>query len=434
MELPLDTLESAVLAALAQRGATRSGELQALLRRSQPTLSRALQRLAPQLLVLGAGRRTRYALPQPIMGVAAQQPLYWVDEAGGYTRWGTLSFLATEQLHLQLQDDPLAEWLTRGGLPWMLSPLRAEGFLGRGLARQLADRGLPDSPERWRVEHQLYAALQTPDAPGAVVLGEPRTVDLARVGDGGADHDRLAQAVSATLPAGSSAAGEQAKFLARREDGTPLLVKFTPPRGTPFGERWHDLLHAEALALQVLAEVGVPVAASRIVQTRQRSYLESQRFDRVGERGRRHVVPLHAVHEAFVPGPREHWAASAEALVRQKRLPPGAELQVRALMQFGRLIGNSDMHFGNLSLAVTRDDIARGRFMLAPVYDMLPMRWRPDPASGGLWSEPFTPEAIDLQSAARPLAHRFWARLEANAAVSREFRNLAAAMALRVLP
>ncbi|MFO1297307.1 MAG: hypothetical protein U1F25_13120 [Rubrivivax sp.] len=28
-------------------------------------------------------------------------------------------------------------------------------------------------------------------------------------------------------------------------------------------------------------------------------------------------------------------------------------------------------------------DLARGRFTLAPVYDMLPMRWRPDLLSGG---------------------------------------------------
>ncbi len=431
MDEPGAALESALLSALARRGATRSGDLQALLQRSQPTLSRLLQSLAPQLLVLGAGRATSYALPQPILGLPSQHPLYWVDEAGGISRWGTVSLLAAGQLHVHA-DDSGTQWLTRGKLPWMLAPLRGEGFLGRALARRLAANGLPDSPERWRLEHQLFAALQTPDAPGALVLGEPRAAALPLLTPDGAEHDRLAADVNATLPPGSSAGGEQAKFLARRADGQPLLVKFTPPRGSPFGERWHDLLHAEALALALLAEQGVAVAKARIVQTAQRTYLESERFDRLGAQGRRHVVPLHAVHDAFVPDAMLSWAASAEALVRQKRLPREADVQVRALMQFGRLIGNSDMHFGNLSLAVAREDVPRGRFTLAPLYDMLPMRWRPDPSSGSMWMTAFTPEPIDLLSAARPLALEYWRRLESHPPISREFRELAATMVQRL--
>src|SRR5204863_1704594 len=109
-------------------------------------------------------------------------------------------------------------------------------------------------------------------------------------------YDALAADAAATLPAGSSAGGEQAKFLARVDD-RHVLVKFSPPRGTPFGERWHDLLHAEHLALAVLRRHGVPTAATAIVETAQRTHLESTRFDRVGARGRRHAVALDAVHD-----------------------------------------------------------------------------------------------------------------------------------------
>jgi serine/threonine protein kinase HipA of HipAB toxin-antitoxin module len=42
---------------------------------------------------------------------------------------------------------------------------------------------------------------------------------------------------------------------------------------------------------------------------------------------------------------------------------------------FGQFIGNTDMHFGNLSFFV--DNVARPRFEVAPIYDMLPMMWRP---------------------------------------------------------
>ena len=96
------------------------------------------------------------------------------------------------------------------------------------------------------------------------------------------------------------------------------------------------------------------------------------------------MVPLHAVHDAFVPGPRQHWAATCAALAAQRRLPAEAAAQARALWHFGRLIGNNDMHFDNLSLRVALPDLARGRFTLSPVYDMLPMRWRPDVHSGEL--------------------------------------------------
>jgi len=118
--------------------------------------------------------------------------------------------------------------------------------------------------------------------------------------------------------------------------------------------------------------------------------------------------------------------------VRQRRLPPEAAAQVRALLQFGRLVGNTDMHFGNLGLFVAPADLTAGRFTLAPVYDMLPMRWRPDSASGALDLTPFEPMPLDLQSAARPLAVAFWQRAAEHAPLSAPFRALARTMAQRI--
>jgi HipA-like C-terminal domain len=419
---------AALLARLTQRGWATSGELQAVLGKSQATVSRLLGALAPRLLVLGAGRRTRYALPQPIVGLAATHPLHWVHEDGRIEAWGSVSFVVGQRVHVAARG---IELQGVNALPWLLAPLRGEGFIGRLQAQRFAAHGLDRDPARWPLEHQLFAALHTPDGPGALVLGEPRA--QAPSPPHAADLDALADNVASTLPAGSSAGGEQAKFLTRRaDDGAAVLVKFTPPRGTPFGERWHDLLHAEALALAVLAEHGVAVAHARVIETARRSYLESLRFDRVGPTGRRHAVPLWAAHEAFVAGPRQHWAATCEALAAQRRLPPHAAGQARALQQFGRLIGNSDMHFGNLSLLVEPADAASGRFTLAPVYDMLPMRWRPDAASGALDLLPFTPEPFDLQSPARAVAQAFWERAVQHAPLSRGFRGLAREMYARV--
>lgn len=159
---------------------------------------------------------------------------------------------------------------------------------------------------------------------------------------------------------------------------------------------------------------------------------ESARFDRVGRHGRRHVVALDAVHDAFVPGSWRHWNATLEALAAQQRVPADTPAQARALLQFGRLIGNSDMHFGNLSLFVEPGDVARGRFTLAPLYDMLPMHWRPDAISGDIGLLPLTPDPADLASAARPIAREFWERVTADSGVSRAFRALASKMAGRM--
>jgi hypothetical protein len=433
---PVDAeLSNQLLTALAMRGVANSRALQAALGRSQPTVSRLLTGLSSRLLVLGTGKRTRYALPHGILGLPAQQPLRAVDEDGQVEDWGRLSFLQDQRVHVQA---PGIDLLVQGELPWFLSPLRGEGFIGRLRARELAAWGLPADPAQWTLEQTLFAALHTPDAPGALQLGEDLFAGVAAQATApgtpaaAPDWDALADATTQLGPAGSSAGGEQAKFLTRDTEGRALLVKFSPPRPSPFGTRWHDLLHAEALALAVLGEHGVEVAQTHIVESARRTFLVSRRFDRHGLHGRSHAVPLHAVHDAFVPGPRQHWAVTCAALAQQRRLPAEAAAQARALLHFGRLIGNTDMHFGNLSLRVTLPDLARGRFTLAPLYDMLPMRWRPDVHSGELGPLPFTPDPADLQSAARPVAWLFWQRCVRSAALSAEFRALAATMAQRL--
>ena len=423
-----------------------SAQLQQLLGKSQPTLSRLLSRLArqqlalgqPPLVVLGRQRSARYALAQPLLGLPGQQPLFWTDESGQRQAWGQLTHLGGERLHLQADGIDL---LAAGRLPWLLAPIRLQGFLGRLWARSVLAAGYDANPERWRIDQLLALLLhQVHDLPGAIALGDltapaqPQApADPAALP---AFLDAQALAVASTLPAGSSAGGEQAKFLcAGVTDGGQAhwLVKFSPPLGTPLGDRWSILLQAEALALQVLAAHGVPVADARILCSDQRTDLISTRYDRIGPAGARDVVPLDAVHDAFVPGPRRDWAATCQALAAQRRLPADAAAQASALLQFGRLIGNTDMHFGNLSLVVSNPaDAARGRFSLAPVYDMLPMRWRPDVQSGELDWLPFTPDARDLASAARPVALQFWQRAHDLPAAPLGFRQLAAAMAQRL--
>ena len=428
-------LETALITALRASGLASSAQLQRATAKSQPTLSRALRSLGGQVVALGQGKATRYGLLQPIRGLAGQQPLWWTNENGVTERWGTLSFLTGDALHVSAKG---IDVITRGRLPWFLTPLKVQGFLGREWALRL---GLDRDPERWPLEQILFAALRIDDPTGAISMGERigETLPEAPIDAAarGAYYDSLAADVTATLPAGSSAGGEQAKFLTGLASGERVLVKFSPPRGTPFGERWHDLLHAEALALRVLGEQGVSVAQTRIIESTKRTYLESMRFDRTGPHGlgRRHLVAIDAVHEAFVNGSRQNWAATCDALVLQRRMSPVDANAVRALFDFGHLIGNTDMHFGNLSLWA--DDPAKAQFTLAPIHDMLPMRWRTDSFHGLQDYAPFEPPRKPAprdngRTSARTVACVFWQRASTHAALSTAFCRVAAEMLQRL--
>jgi hypothetical protein len=435
IQSPADDHER-ILGVLARRGIVSSRELQQAVGKSQATVSRLLAELSTQVLALGKARSARYALPHGIRGLGAQQPIQWTDEAGHVRSLGMLSFLAGGLVHI---DSPFVQTPVANALPWFLAPLKAQGFLGRLHAQRLLglspDAGTTGDPDRWNLETVLYSALHLADAPGAVHLGtlpvaapEPLPA-LSERRSLAFQLDQRADDVARTLPAGSSAGGEQPKFLAVLNPGRHALVKFTPPRGTPFGERWHDLLLAEHLASGVLADHGVPVATSHIVRSARRTYLVSERFDRVGLHGRQHAVAIGDIHTAFVPGPYVNWAGTAAALARQGRLSALDADRAAALIAFGRLIGNSDMHSGNLSLGVTLEGLAKPRFSLAPVYDMLPMRWRPNPQLGGAPDySPFELDPPSLASGAAIPARDFWRRLEALHEVSAELRAVAGQM------
>lgn len=424
--MSLPGLAAHLKALLPTRGTWSAVELQAATGKSQPMVSRALALLAaeglPGLVVIGAARSTRYAYLQPIFNRwPGQQPLYVTDEAGNSTRWGSLFMLGDS--HLRVVSRPEYgdfESFSHGHLPWFLRSLRPEGFLGRLRGQQLSYAS--DNPEDWSLEQILNAVLSSEqDTPGAFTLGDEFGEHLPEApldATARADHyDVIAADVGRTLPAGSSAGGEQPKFVAHLNapDGYQrLVVKFSPLRGTPYGERWHDLLWAEHLALETLAQGGASAANSRIVQSGRRTYLESIRFDRVGVAGKRHVLPMSALHAHFAGGPQQHWVASCELLAQRGLLSSNDVQRVRLLRDFGRLIGNTDMHFGNLNFfVIDLAQLAKPHFTLAPVFDMLPMIWRPNEFKDEMGYTPFAvpqrlPGSAATGGTARRLAARFW--------------------------
>lgn len=109
--------------------------------------------------------------------------------------------------------------------------------------------------------------------------------------------------------------------------------------------------------------------------------------------------------------------------------------QLHALLQFGRMIGNTDMHSGNASLLVAGasiKEIAQGALRLAPVYDMLPMRWKPDLMLGMPEYAPFELDFSRATPGTRAMAREFWQRLSVQPLVSSALQDVAKTMAGRL--
>jgi hypothetical protein len=140
------------------------------------------------------------------------------------------------------------------------------------------------------------------------------------------------------------------------------------------------------------------------------------------------VVSLRALHEAgFTGRDTNDWAVAAAGLHTNGWLTESDLRAVRLRRLFGRLIGNTDMHFGNLTFFLDLELPLK----LAPTYDMLPMLWAPrvgDATPSPEFAPPAPmPHELELWPEVAPLAEQFWSRVEGDSQVSENFRAIAAA-------
>lgn len=429
------TPTSARVLDLLRRGPATSADLSALGGWSQPTLSRALRSLGDVVLVSGRARNTRYAARREVRHVRSPVAGYEVRPPGERPRHGF-------DLH---PVRPAGWWagLDRQGefvddLPWFLDDVRPSGFLGRLVPRRHLDLDVPADVSLWSADDVIrWASRHGWNLPGAFVLGDDAFRDYLRAADMPPDavaasertarYPALAEDVLSLGTAGSSAAGEQPKFLVTRvgSDGAvPVLVKFSPPVADPVSERYADLLVAEHVALRTLAGVGVAAARSCLVRSAGRVFLEVERFDRLGPAHRRGLVSLGAVDAAFVGSRRARWSDTTGPLAAAGSIAPSDHLRTRWLERFGDWIANDDMHSGNLSFHLDGTDLDG----LSPVYDMGPAAFAP--LRGELPHRGFAPSLpgpsdADVAPGAWSAARAFWQATADHADASLGFRAVA---------
>ena len=355
-----------------------AGALCAALDVTRPTLARALAAMPGEIVTLGAARATRYALRDRSRGLV-DMPVYRVGAGGQISPLGQLVPVRPDGFVMLYADGQTAHY---EGMPWWLADARPQGFLGRAYAhRHALALGLPPDVRHWSDADALRAlALNGGDTSGNLLLGNrardrfvnapnPQPVTAAA-------YPQLAAQALTIGETWSSAGGEQPKFCAYTDIGH-VLVKFTAPDDNPVSARWRDLLLTEHLALETLRAAELSAAVSRVVDEGPQRFLELQRFDRLGLRGRCALVSLASLDGEFVGNAAAPWPVVTASLAKAQVITSEADASARLLFAYGSLIGNTDMHFGNLSF------VGDGGtpYALSPAYDMLPMAF--SPTAGG---------------------------------------------------
>jgi hypothetical protein len=432
-----------VLTFLRRNGVSTSAVLQRALDASQATLSRTLSGLGEQIIRIGGGRSTQYGARRELPQIGSSWPMFQVDKTGEPKLLGRLHALARDQYWF---DAPLGEYpRLSDGLPFFLQDLIPQGFLGRTLPHRFPELDLPERITDWNDDHVLiYLCRRGDDCVGDLVLGDEslqRFLKQSRARPAHTDMTKrereyplLAEAALSGAAPGSSAGGEHPKFTAslRHERAlSHVLVKFSPSTNDRLAERWSDLLLSEHLATQVLQNAHLTPSTSEMVRAGGRTFLESERFDRHGTRGRSGLVSLAALSNQYL-GVRDNWVTATARLAKMRLISHHDAETVRRLATFGRLIANTDMHFGNLSFHLSFDR----KPSLAPVYDMLPMLYAP--TAGDLVParefDPPLPTAtnLDIWKEITTLAVEYWRRISSHRDVSSDFAAIASGNADRV--
>ncbi|MBU1193291.1 MAG: type II toxin-antitoxin system HipA family toxin YjjJ [Proteobacteria bacterium] len=418
-----------------RRGPSTSKEIQAATGLSQSSVARQLKGMGDSVIQLPQGRSVKYAATCNAFGANDKLPLGMVDASGNTVLIAYLRPLSHGGFFVEpaAQISPLLLGENNDGLydglPYFLFDLRPQGFLGRQIAQKMASLSddFPGDPRHWNTNHiGRYLMSNGDDLPGNFKFGEQVLLRVRRnpVAVFEDDYPELADSVMKGKVPGSSAGGEQPKFTGFNGDlFSHVIVKFSPQGNSDLAERWRDILITEYHAAKIIQEQGLPTADTRLLEKGERLFLETRRFDRMGEYGRTTMISLQAIDAEFV-GLGTNWPQMIKALFKQKFISEQDVLNTEFLWHFGRLINNTDMHSGNLSLSMENET-----FRLLPLYDMCSMGFAPkSPAEVAPYHfVPPDPETFniskDLLKILKKTACDFWESVAGDDRTSKEFKK-----------
>lgn len=417
-----------------EQGPATSKETQAATGLSQAAVSRQIRIMGDSVIRLKSGRSPKYVMTRNAFGGDDKLPLFMVDAHGNTVSAAIIRPLAHGGFFVEPSTGMPAVMLGESGngiyddLPFFLSDLGPQGFLGRQIAEEMASQSddFPADPRRWNTNHiGRYLVSNGDDLPGNFKFGQQVYLRVRRKPPvtTSMDYPALADGVMRGVIPESSAGGEQPKFTAFcGERSAHVIVKFSPKGDNVITRRWRDILITEYHATEAIHNKGFPAAETKLLEMDGRLFLESQRFDRAGEYGRMSMLSLQSVDAEFT-GLGSDWPRVLEALLKRKLISWQHVFDGIFLWGFGRLINNTDMHLGNLSLSIDGEV-----FRLLPIYDMCSMGFAP--TGGDIIPYSFMPPDIKGINLDRPalleinaMAHDFWERVTADERISDELKE-----------
>jgi hypothetical protein len=403
---------------------------------SQTAVARQLRNIADGAIKLQNGRTPKYALTRNAFGGDDKLPLSMVDAHGNTVLAAFIRPLAHGGFYVEPATGmpPLLLGESKNGiykdLPYFLMDLAPQGFLGRQIAEEMANQisDFPSDPRHWNTNYiGRYLVSNGDDLPGNFKFGEQALLRVRRkpVYTSENDYPELANSVMRGIIPGSSAGGEQPKFTAFCGNRLAhVIVKFSPQGDNDVAKRWRDILITEYHATEAIHAKNFPAAETRLIENDGRLFLESQRFDRTGEYGRMSMISLQSIDAEFI-GLGSGWPQVMGALNKKDLVSWQHVYDVECLWSFGRLINNTDMHLGNLSLAIEGNV-----FRLLPLYDMCSMGFAPKsggevPSYNFVPSEPRNVTSLNdvTITGIKEMARDFWNRVASDDRISVEFRN-----------
>ncbi|MCJ1674836.1 HipA domain-containing protein [Rathayibacter sp. VKM Ac-2929] len=274
--------------------------------------------------------------------------------------------------------------------------LPREGTTTRAAAARFLDNLLPDQEHTRRRMAQAYGVASTGtfdllrtvggDVAGGLVLlpdGEAPPTGLAQLNPA-LDRDVADRINSIKLdpdawvprrtPARFSLAGTQGKFALARVDRNWYWSNAAVPSTHIVKPARPEHLHleeAEAAALTLAAEAGLPAPRAAVLQMTDQTAFVVERFDRVFD-DTVFATRLHAedLAQALGVDVARKYSVTAAQIVEKLRSVDATGGVVRAFLRqlaFNVLLGNADAHAKNYSVLLRPDAVS-----LAPIYDAVP--------------------------------------------------------------
>jgi hypothetical protein len=410
-----------------------SAQISKALNLNAMAVSRKLRKLGAQIVKIPNGRSPLYALRKNAFGIDGDIHIWEIDEFGKPTCITTLTPLTTGGFFIENQDLLPKAFLGLNAnglyedLPYFLWDMAPQGFLGKRIAGILhsLDASFPSNPDNWQTEHiGRYLLTNSENAMGNLQFGNNTNLKLRPnlVKTSRQHYPEIANSIIDSEVNISSAGGEHQKFTVYcAQEQAHVLVKFSPKGNSDVAIRWRDILLTEYYANKILNTTGfITAAQSNIIENGDRLFLESVRFDRSGEYGRRSMISLKAIAMEF-SNIANNWLDISQNLLEQKLISSQDEFNMQVLWHFGKLIHNTDMHPGNLSFAIKGEG-----FSLLPVYDMCSMGFAPQ---GNAEVRQFnfnypnlTNSNNEILRLAIDIAHNFWHEIYQDDRISVEFR------------